>query len=314
MADLTLRIVGRALFATDLAADSPAVAGALAELLARFQRVMLPGGPLLNRLPLPSTLRVRAAIAELDGVVRRLIAEHRAAGRTDGAARRRCWPRGTRTAGRCPTDQVRDEVLTLMLAGHETTANALAWTLATCWTGTRRRPRGCTPRWTRRRPCRRSPTCRDPRAVVAESMRLYPPAWVIGRRMLADAELAGWTVPARSIVMASQWVTHRDPRWWPDAAGVPPGALDHRRRLRRGGAGPAAGGLLPVRDGAPGLRRRVLRLDRGGAGARRAGPAAGRRPWCPAPGGRAARGHPPPAVRPADDPAPPWAMIAACYR
>ena len=54
------------------------------------------------------------------------------------------------------------------------------------------------------------------RAVVAETMRLYPPAWVVGRRMLADAQLGGWTVPARSIVMASQWVTHRDPRWWPE--------------------------------------------------------------------------------------------------
>jgi cytochrome P450 len=50
--------------------------------------------------------------------------------------------------------------------------------------------------------------------VVAESMRLYPPAWVVGRRMRADAVLDGWTVPAGSIVAGSQWVTHRDARWW----------------------------------------------------------------------------------------------------
>jgi cytochrome P450 len=117
-----------------------------------------------------------------------------------------------------PDRQVRDEVLTLLLAGHETTANALAWT----WLLLDRHPAaaerlhaelagltgpadvGELPRlpWTH--------------AVVAESMRLYPPAWVVGRRMLRPATLAGWTVPAGSIVTASQWITHRDGRWWPE--------------------------------------------------------------------------------------------------
>jgi cytochrome P450 len=214
MADLTLRIVGRALFATDLAADSPAVAGALAELLARFQRVMLPGGPLLNRLPLPSTRRVQAAIAELDGVVRRLIAEHRAAGREDGLLAVLLAARDE--DGRpMPDDQVRDEVLTLVLAGHETTANALAWS----WLQLDRHPTAAARLHAELAVAPAVPEVTDlpwTRAVVAETMRLYPPAWVIGRRMLADAQLGGWTVPARSIVMASQWITHRDPRWWPD--------------------------------------------------------------------------------------------------
>ena len=290
MADLTLRIVGRALFATDLAADSPAVAGALAELLSRFQRVMLPGGPLLNRVPLPSTLRVRAAIADLDGVVRRLIAEHRAAGRTDGLLADLLAARDE--DGRpMPADQVRDEVLTLVLAGHETTANALAWS----WVQLDRHPEAAARLHAEVDAAPAVPALADlpwTRAVVAETMRLYPPAWVIGRRMLADAELGGWTVPARSIVMASQWVTHRDPRWWPDPAGVPAGAVDHRRRLRRERAGAAAGSLLPVRDGAPGLRGRVLRLDRGGAGAGRAGPGVGAGPGARRPGGGAAARSP----------------------
>jgi cytochrome P450 len=59
-------------------------------------------------------------------------------------------------------------------------------------------------------------------AVIAESMRLYPPAWVIGRRMIADVTLAGWSIPAGSLVLASQWVTHRDQRWWPDARAFTP--------------------------------------------------------------------------------------------
>jgi cytochrome P450 len=214
MADLTLRIVGRALFGTDLAADSPVVAGALAELLGRFQRVMLPGGPLLNRLPLPSTRRVQAAIAELDGVVRRLIAEHRAAGRRDGLLADLLAARDE--DGRpMPDDQVRDEVLTLVLAGHETTANALAWS----WLLLDRHPEAAARLHAEVRAAPAAPAVADlpwTRAVVAEAMRLYPPAWVVGRRMLADAQLGGWTVPARSIVIASQWVIHRDPRWWPE--------------------------------------------------------------------------------------------------
>jgi cytochrome P450 len=214
MADLTLRIVGRALFATDLAGDSPAVAGALHELLTRFQRVMLPGGPLLNKVPLPSTLRVRAAIADLNGVVDRLIAEHRAAGRTDGLLADLLAARDE--DGRpMPADRVRAEVLTLVLAGHETTANALGWS----WLLLDRHPEAAARLRAEVDAAPDRPAVADlpwTRAVVAETMRLYPPAWVIGRRMLADAELGGWTVPARSIVMASQWVTHRDPRWWPD--------------------------------------------------------------------------------------------------
>jgi cytochrome P450 len=223
MADLTLRIVGRTLFATDLAADSPAVARALAELLARFQRVMLPGGPLLNRLPLPSTRRVEAAIAELDGVVRRLIAEHRAAGRQDSLL-------GVLLAARdedgrpMPDHQVRDEVLTLMLAGHETTANALAWS----WLMLDRHPAAAARLHSEVDALAAAPAGPEladlawTRAVVAETMRLYPPAWVVGRRMLAEAQIAGWTVPARSIVMASQWITHRDPRWWPEPTAFRP--------------------------------------------------------------------------------------------
>jgi cytochrome P450 len=220
MADLTLRIVGRTLFATDLAADSPAVAGALAELLGRFQRVMLPGGPLLNRLPLPSTRRVQAAIAELDGVVRRLIAEHRADARQDSLLGELLAARDE--SGRpMPDDQLRDEVLTLMLAGHETTANALAWS----WLLLDRNPAAAARLHAEVDAAPAVPQVADlpwTRAVVAETMRLYPPAWVLGRRLLADARIAGWTVPARSIVMASQWVSHRDPRWWPEPTAYRP--------------------------------------------------------------------------------------------
>jgi cytochrome P450 len=254
MADLTFRIAGRTLFATDVAADSPAVAGALAELLGRFQRVMTPGGPLLNRLPLPSTLRLNAAIQELDAVVYRLIAEHRAAGGGEDVLSMLLAARDD-DGSAMPDRQVRDEVLTLMLAGHETTANALAWT----WLLLDENPGAAAWLYDEIDAFDAAPGVADlpalprARAVVAESMRLYPPAWVVGRRMHADVVLGGWTVPAGSIVAGSQWITHRDPRWWPSPLSFTPA-----RWLRTDGAfdeaapGQPRGAYFPF-----GLGRRV---------------------------------------------------------
>jgi cytochrome P450 len=116
--------------------------------------------------------------------------------------------------------QIRDEVMTLFLAGHETTANALTWTwyllsehmdveeafhgeLETALAGG-------------------LPTFEDlqrlpyTRAVLAESMRLYPPAWIIGRRVVSEYAVRGYILPEDSVVVLSQSVTHRDPRWFPD--------------------------------------------------------------------------------------------------
>ena len=118
-------------------------------------------------------------------------------------------------------EQVRDEALTLFLAGHETTANAMTWTwyllsqhpeveahfhaeLDTALAG-------------------RTPTVDDlprlpyTRRVLSESLRLYPPAWIIGRRLLTDYAMGGYSLPARSIVLPCQAVTHHDLRFWPDA-------------------------------------------------------------------------------------------------
>jgi cytochrome P450 len=221
MADLTLRIVGQTLFAADLTDDSTAVSASLAELLGRFQRVMIPGGALLNRLPLPSTRKLMHAIEELDAVVARLIAEQRA-GRGDDGTVLAMLLRARDEDGRpMPDRQVRDEVLTLMLAGHETTANALAWT----WLLLDRNPdaaRRLHAELDAAAPGAGMGELLWTRAVIAESMRLYPPAWTVGRRMTEDVSLAGWPVPAGSLVLASQWVTHRDPRWWPEARAFRP--------------------------------------------------------------------------------------------
>jgi cytochrome P450 len=217
MAELTLKIVGHALFDTDLTAESARVSGSLATFLAGAQRTMLPGGALLNRLPLPSGRRLAAADERMNALVYRLIEEHRREG-DRGDVLSMLLAARDEDGSAMPDRQIRDEVLTLLLAGHETTANALAWT----WYLLDRNPAaagalhaevdalGADPSY--------ATMARLPytRAAVAESMRLYPPAWVIGRRLMADTEIAGWRVPARSICVASPWVTHRDPRWWTD--------------------------------------------------------------------------------------------------
>jgi cytochrome P450 len=254
MTALTLRIVGRTLFDTDLSADSARVANALTAFLGGAQRAMLPGGPLLNRLPLPSTRRLAAAGAGLDAVVYRLIAEHRAAGDRGDVLSMLLAARDD-DGSAMPDAQIRDEVLTLLLAGHETTANALAW----AWLLLDQHPAAAARLHAEVDPLPAAPTYDDlgrlpwTHAVVAETMRLYPPAWIVGRRLLADVPLAGWTVPARSLCVASQWITHRDPRWWTDPLAFRPERwLDAAGRYDEAAPGQPRGAYFPF-----GLGRRV---------------------------------------------------------
>jgi len=116
--------------------------------------------------------------------------------------------------------QVRDEALTLLIAGHETTANALTWT----WYLLSQNPAvearmhaeidsalgGRLPAFDD------VPKLPYTSGVFAESLRLYPPAWAIGRRAREDYSIGGYAIPAKSILLMSPWVVHRDPRWWPE--------------------------------------------------------------------------------------------------
>lgn len=118
-------------------------------------------------------------------------------------------------------DQLRNEVMTLVLAGHETTAMNLTWT----WYLLSVNPAEA--RTLREELAAvlqgRAPTMADlanlpfTRAVISESMRLFPPAWVIGRQTTADIEIDGWPVPAGSVIMTSQYAMQRDPRYWDSA-------------------------------------------------------------------------------------------------
>ena len=115
--------------------------------------------------------------------------------------------------------QVRDEVLTFFLAGHETTANALTWT----WYLLAQHPEAADRIAEESRACGAGPLCADDvvrlpftRMVLSESMRLFPPAWTVARRSLGAFSLGPYHLPAGALVILPQWVIHRDPRWWPD--------------------------------------------------------------------------------------------------
>ena len=167
--------------------------------------------------------------------------------------------------------QLRDEMMTLLIAGHETVASALAWTWYLLATDPAAEAKlhaelaavlgGRTPQ------VDDLPDLRYTQAVFEEALRLYPPAWIITRKALADDEIGGYRVPANALVVASPYVTHRQAALWPD-----PEAFDPDR-FRRSDRRPAALRLLPVRRRAQAVHRRSVRHDRGEAGHRDGRPA-----------------------------------------
>ena len=223
MMRLTLSIVGKTLFDADVEHDASEVGGALSEIMDLFGYLMFPFAELMEKVPiLPPVRRFNRARARLEGssIASSTSATRRRGSRRpalDAFARR---GRGGRPQG-MSNEQVRDEAMTLFLAGHETTANLLAWTWYLL---------ALNPEAERRLHAEidavleggRAPTVDDlPRLryaemVVSEVMRLYPPAWAVGRRAVADHEAGGYHVPAGSLILVSQYVAHRDPRFWPD--------------------------------------------------------------------------------------------------
>ncbi len=221
MMRLTLSIAGRALFNADVADEAGEIGRALTDIFGMFNRLTLPFATLLLRLPLPSSRRFERARARLDETVYRIIRERRASGVDAGDLLSMLLLASDEDGSVGMTDQqVRDEVLTLFIAGHETTAVALTWT----WYLLSLNPEcerklhdelervlgGRTPSLAD------LPDLRYTEMVLAESMRLYPPAWAISRLAQANYEAGGVPIPAGSVCLMSQYVTHRDERFFPD--------------------------------------------------------------------------------------------------
>jgi cytochrome P450 len=208
MARLTLDNVGRTLFDADVVGEAREIGEALTGALDGVSRLVYPWGHLLDRLPLPSTRRFRAACERLDATIYRLIAERRAAGAT-GSDLLSLLLSAQDEGGRMSDRQVRDEAMTLFLAGHETTANVLAWMLYLL-----SRHRDAEERVVEELAAGAAAPYTG--MVLSEALRLYPPAWIIGRRALVDADLGQVVIPAGALAVLSPFVTHRDSRWYPE--------------------------------------------------------------------------------------------------
>ncbi len=220
MLGLAQRIVAKSLFDTDLqTAEAESAARALETFARGFGMLLLPGSRLLLALPIPAARRVWRARATLDALVYRMIAARAGDGRRDDVMS--MLLDATDEDGRRMTaEQVRDEVMTLFLAGHDTTGHALAWSwhllaqhpeVERTWHAELDEVLG-----------ERLPTADDvsrlpyTRQLLAESMRLYPPVPAMGRSAREAVELGGRSIPRGAIVEVCQWVLHRDARFFPD--------------------------------------------------------------------------------------------------
>lgn len=220
MARLALRIVVRCLFDVDTALDFDRISWAIEvvqeRMRARYRAVI----PLPDSAWTPHNVRFRRALRVLDRVVYGFINERRkdAADRVDllstmMAARR---PDGTRASDK----QVRDQIMTLFFAGHETTALALSWSLYLLSghpeAEAELRTELASVLGERMPAAADVPRLRFVTQVVKESMRLYPPVFAFGRDSLRKTEIGGHVIPARSSVIIAPWILHRDPRLFAD--------------------------------------------------------------------------------------------------
>jgi cytochrome P450 len=222
MMHLTLAIVGKTLFDTETDAEAEQVRQALSESMQRFNRFMLPFAEFLDRLPLPGNRRYRQARDVLDSIIYRIIDERRRSGEDTGdLLSMLLTAQDDEGDGGGMTDlQLRDEVITIFLAGHETTANTLTWT----WHLLSDHPEieSRLHHELDHELAGRLPTVEDlphlryTEMVITEALRLYPPAWIMGRRALKDYQLGPYVVPAGSIVIMSPYVMHHDDRYFPD--------------------------------------------------------------------------------------------------
>jgi len=219
MMALTLRIVVRALFNVE-SGEVGEVSAAMNVLMRNTVglRLLLP--PVARFLPTPAMIEFRGAVRQLNQIVYRIIAARRQTERDTGDLLSMLMQARDEDGGRMSDKQLRDEVMTFLLAGHETTALALSWT----WHLLSHTPRarhnlhqeldrvvqGRSPAFAD------MPALKETERVIKESMRLYPPAWSLARTVRADFELCGYKIPAGANLVMSQWIMHRHPAYFTD--------------------------------------------------------------------------------------------------
>ncbi len=219
MMHLTLNIVVKSLFNTEIGEEADRIGEALTTVLeASNEGVQSVLQMLPEWIPLPRNIRNKQGVRQLDEIIMRIIDERRASKEDNGDLLSMLLLAEDENGSHMTDKQLRDEVVTIVLAGHETTANALSW----AWYLISQHPEveaklhaeldtvlgG------------RTPTLADLRqleytsAIFKEAMRLYPPIPSIGRMAIEPVELGGYSLPTGSTILISPHVVHRDSRWW----------------------------------------------------------------------------------------------------
>jgi cytochrome P450 len=218
MRRLTLEITAKTLFDADVADRAEDVVAALEVVREQFvarvnTALLIPEG-----MPTPANLRLRKAVRQLEEIVYGIIQERRTSGRDHGDLLSMLFHAQDEDGGQMTAQQLRDEVMTLFVAGHETTAIALAWTwylLSQHPTAEARLVSELQEVLVGRAPdTAHLPHLGYTDRVLKESLRLYSPVWCIPRVALADCDIGGYRVPAGTSLAMSPWVMHRDPRYF----------------------------------------------------------------------------------------------------
>ncbi len=237
MMHLTLNVVAGTLFATDLRNEVDELADAINRIMGLYNfLVMLPAAEWLVHVRPPGLAAFVRARKRIDAVVYRMIEAHRKAGHNGGSLLDLMLAASPDHSA-ASEQSLRDQVITIFLAGYETVANALAWTwyLLSQNPECERRFHDEIDRELQGRPPAFDdvPRLRYTEMVLAESMRLYPPAWAMGRYARNDFRLGEFFLPAKTTVLISQFITHRDERFFPDPLRFNPERFTAEAKARR---------------------------------------------------------------------------------
>jgi cytochrome P450/ubiquinone/menaquinone biosynthesis C-methylase UbiE len=236
MSKLTVRIVAETLFSTNVDRRAEEIVFALAKSITILARLPLPLAHTWERLPLPSSRRFARSLEVLRQATNRIVQERKASTERRDDVLGLLLDAQSNGAG-LTDEQVRDETITLLLAGHETTANALtwAWYLLSQHPDVEQKLHAEIEAVLGDRP----PTVADLEAmpygekVFLETLRLYPPVWAMGRRATEDYEIDDYTVPAGSIVAINQYVMHHDARFFANPFAFDPERWTDEERATR---------------------------------------------------------------------------------
>jgi cytochrome P450 len=218
MMRIAVAIAGKTLFNADVEGSAAEIFESLSVVISMFTRLTNPLAPLLDKLPLPSNMRFVKAKKKLDALIYKMIEQRRSEGKDCGDFLSMLLKGQD---GENLSDlQVRDEAITIFLAGHETTAVTLTWT----WYLLSQNPDAEAKLHAELKSVLngRAPTVADlprlpyTRMVLAEAMRVYPPAYALGRKAMQDYDAGPYRIPKGATIFMSQFVVHRDPQFFPD--------------------------------------------------------------------------------------------------